>query len=286
MNKLSINLNNLKFDIRWIDMNTTIPLLIFLHGFKSFRNWGFIPYLCERISEKGFITLNLDFSYNGILSENPIKFNVEIFANNTITQEVQDVNILLTILFDKSKWDGNLHQALKNWNGKVHIGGHSRGAGIAIIAAEKFNVIQKIVLLSAISDFNRYTPRLIDKWIKDGFLEFNDPESNQKLRMNSDYILDLLENRDKYNLKGIMQRLDKPTLFIVGDNDLTTPIKESLELKENYEKYKNYKQNHCNFAIIKKANHLFNCNHPFKGTNVYLDEALQRIEDFLFYGQI
>lgn len=282
MNLIQINLNNLRFDIRFVDTKEQHPLFLFLHGFQSFRNWGFIPYLCGKIAEKGFIALNLDFSNNGIVSENPIKFDVETFAKNTITKEIEDLDNLMKILLDENKWNNQLHLALNNWNGNIHIAGHSRGAGIAIIAAEKYQEIRKLVLLSAISDFNRYTPRLIDKWIKDGFLEFNHLPSNQKLRMNSTYILDIIDNQEKYNLKKIMQKLDKPILIIAGDNDLTTPTAESLELKENYEKYRDNKKNHCNFVVIKKANHLFNCNHPFSGS-VYLDEAIQNIEDFLLY---
>ena len=286
MNKLTFQISNLKFDIRFMDLLDQVPLFIFLHGFKSFRNWGFIPYICENLAYNGIITLNLDFSSNGVISENPILYDTDTFANNTISKEVQDVDLLLSILLNDSKENRALGQSLKNWNGQIYLCGHSRGAGIAIIAADKYREIQKVVLLSAISDFNRYTPRLINKWIEGGFLEFNDPQSNQKLRMNSTYILDLIENQEKYNLKKIMQRLDKPTILITAENDLTTPIRESNELIENYKKNQNNKKNHCNFVLIKKANHLFNCTHPFNGTNAYLDEVLQNVKEFLLYEKI
>ena len=39
-----------------------LPLIIFLHGFKGFKDWGGFPYLLEKISEKGFITVAFNFS--------------------------------------------------------------------------------------------------------------------------------------------------------------------------------------------------------------------------------
>lgn len=284
MERISLEIDKLKFDIRKGKNEKVTPIFLFLHGFKAFRNWGFIPYICEKVAEMGLISINFDFSLNGIISENPIQFDVEQFAKNTISQEINDIDLLFSILQNKTLWSEDLKKSLENWNGKIILCGHSRGAGIAIITSSKYIEINKLVLLSPISNFNRYTPRLIQKWIDDGFLEFNDPSSGQKLRMNSDYIKDLLNNRFKFDLTKIIEILDLPVLIIHGDNDLSTPLKEGKELFENYQKNMENKNNRCNFVIINKASHLFNCNHPFKESNQYLDEAFQNIKDFIIYG--
>lgn len=281
MKKISIEIDELKFDIRTNTNTDLVPIFIFLHGFKSFRNWGFIPYLCEQIANRGFISINLDFSKNGIISEYPIKFDVDIFSENTISQEIMDVDKLLSILFNSNNWDTDLKGALINWNGEIILAGHSRGAGIAIITATKYLVVRKLVLMATISDFNRYTNRLIEKWINDGNFEFNDPVSGQRLNLKSSYILDIKHNQDKFNLKKIMQKLDIPILILHGDNDLSTPLTEGKNLYENYKKNIKNKHNHCNFVTINRANHLFNCNHPFNNSNKYLDEAIHNIHKFL-----
>lgn len=283
MKKISIEINKLRFDVRKSIPHKQAPIFLFLHGFKSFRNWGFIPYLSEQVAQKDCISINLDFTKNGVISENPIKFDIQIFSENTVSHEIQDVDNIISILRNQTLWDDNLKNALENWNGKIILCGHSRGAGIAIVIAAKYIEVERLILLAPVSNFNRYTERFIEKWIKDGYMEFNDPTSSQKLKISSSYIKDLIDNSEKYNLKKIMEKLDIPTLIIHGDNDLSTPLREGTELFENYEKNIENKRNRCNFVIIKKANHIFNCSHPFSGTNQYLDEVLHNIEDFLVY---
>lgn len=283
MKKIMIEIDKLKFDIRTAVSNKQVPMFLFLHGFKSFRNWGFIPFVTEQIALKDFISVNIDFTKNGVVNENPIKFDIDIFSQNTVAQEIKDIDCFFSILHNPANWNSELKIGLVNWNGKIILCGHSRGAGIAIVTAAKYIEVEKLILLAPVSTFNRYTPRFIEKWIKNGYFEFNDPSSEQKLKISSSYIVDLLDNSDRYNLKKIMEKLDIPTLIVHGDNDLSTPLREGRELLENYKKNIQNKNNHCNFVIINKANHLFNCNHPFSGSNIYLDEVMHNIVDFLVY---
>lgn len=283
MNKITVKFDELKFDIRKKASEKTSPIFLFLHGFKSFRNWGFIPYVCEKVAELGNISINLDFSHNGVINENPIHFDVEKFAKNTISQEIADVDTFISLLNNPSVWNEDLKKGLESWNGKIIICGHSRGAGVAIVSATKHILVERLILLAPVSDFNRYTPRMINSWTDRGFMEFNDPASGQKLKIYAEYIKDLLDNSNKYNLTKIMQILDLPTLIIHGDNDLSTSLKEGKELFENYQKNKENKRNPFNFVIIKKANHLFNSSHPFKESNQYLDEVIKNIKDFIVY---
>lgn len=284
MKKLTVNFDDLKFDIKTNGEKKSVSIFIFLHGFKSFRNWGFIPYICNQIAQLGYISINLDFSLNGIKSEIPIKFDFEKFARNTISQEVNDVHRLIDYLAN-SKENEDLQNILSNWNGKIILAGHSRGAGISLIIAERIKQVEKVILLSPISNFNRYTPRMIKKWLDEGYIEFNDNQSGQNLKMNSVYIQDLLTNMDKYDLKKIIEKIDKPILILHGSNDITTPIREAKELYESFQNAKENKVNSCNFAIIDKANHLFNVSHPFNGSNSYLDEVINNIKIFLNNGQ-
>ncbi len=283
MNRITVKINELKFDIRRNASEKTAPIFLFLHGFKSFRNWGFIPYVCEKVAESGNISINLDFSHNGIISENPIHFDVEEFAKNTVSQEIEDVDAFISLLNNPSLWNEDLKNGLESWDGKIILCGHSRGAGVGIVTATKHILVERLILLAPVSDFNRYTPRMINSWIDRGFMEFNDPSSGQKLKVDAEYIKDLLDNSNKYDLTKVMHVLDLPTLIIHGDNDLSTSLREGKELFENYQKNKENKRNPCNFVIIKKANHLFNSFHPFKESNQYLDEVIDNIKDFIVY---
>ncbi|MCK5087881.1 MAG: alpha/beta hydrolase, partial [Melioribacteraceae bacterium] len=40
--------------------------LIYIHGFKGFKDWGFVPYIGEYFANKGFFVITFNFSHNGI----------------------------------------------------------------------------------------------------------------------------------------------------------------------------------------------------------------------------
>lgn len=90
------------YDIRYCD-NTSEPkpVMIYCHGFKSFKDWGFIPYICERAAEAGFIAINLDFAYNGIKDTQAMVFDESLFSQNTITREIKDLYELIDALYFK-----------------------------------------------------------------------------------------------------------------------------------------------------------------------------------------
>lgn len=297
-----IKINEISFDIRFDgDIQQKSSLVIFLHGFKSFRNWGFIPYICSKFASAGFISLNLDFEFNGLLSENPVQFDIEKFAENNVSKELENINFLLSLLnelhsaktlqqvffknfasIENSDDFDILYKILKQkWNGKVSLVGHSRGGGISILAARENKIVEKIGLLAPIGYFDRYTPRLKAKWKDEGYLEFNDSMSKQMLKISADYIHDLEQNKDRFNIIELAETLANPVFIIHGENDLSVPLSEVEDLVNSLKKNEINQFTSRNFVIIKKANHLFNINHPFEKSNSYLEEVCDLLISFL-----
>lgn len=272
----TIQINGLTFDVHLHENLQSKPIAIFFHGFKSFRNWGFIPYICNELANDNIITINLDFTLNGVISENPVVFDIERFARNTITQELDDARKLIKTL-NNSKNIPQLKEVLKDWNGEVILMGHSRGGGISMLLADEIKT-SKLILLGTISTFDRYTSRLKQEWLSKGYLEFNDIMNKQLLRMNSTYLIDLEENKEKFDLYKIARHLEIPVLFIHGENDISERAEKA---KEIYKIIQNNQKSNCNFVLLQKANHLFNVTHPFENTNLFLEEALNNIKNFL-----
>jgi pimeloyl-ACP methyl ester carboxylesterase len=294
-------INNLKFDLRYNANNDARkPLIIFFHGFKSFRNWGFIPFICSELANKGFPVINLDFELNGITSINPVQFDVEKFAENTVSNELKNASELINLLnklhndYDLShKKTGdeeyyiNDYQIAKlakiikpKWDGRINLAGHSRGAGISILCADRFDSIHTLALLAPIAHFDRYTNRLKAKWLTDGKLEFKDMMSNQILKMNSNYIADIEENKEEFNLLKTAEKLMNSVLIVHGTNDVSVPLSEPTELYNSFKKMEQNSATIRNFVLLQKANHLFNINHPFEKSNSYLDEVCDLLVNF------
>lgn len=249
-----------------------LPLVIISHGFKGFKDWGFLPYVSSKFAENGNIVICFNFSLNGNPGNDLIVSNVEDFANNTITREVEDLQFLI---------DSALKPAFAEftpikqfWNGSIFLLGHSLGGAISLIVAQNNSVVSKVALWASIAKLDRYTKRQKIEWKKKGFLEFTNLRTNQHLRMNVSYLEDIEKNNKKYDLPGITAKLDKPVLLIHGKQDVTVPAKEAqMMINADNNKVVSYK-------LIEKTGHTFGIEHPLTKITPALEEAINLTSGF------
>lgn len=263
--KILNNINHfITFDI-WDDKSYQKhkPIVIISHGYKGFREWGFIPYLSEKLSENNCISVNIDFSLNGIVDSQKIIFDTELFAINTISQEIIDLNLLIDYL---------KKEQFENWNGEIYLIGHSLGGAISIIVANERNDINGICLMGTISTLDRNTQRQKDLWRANGKVEMKIPTTEQVIWQNVEYLEDKERNRDRFNVLRCISNLQIPIAIIHGEQDVTVPIKEAKLL---FEASKN--NNKVRLELIPKCNHIFNVKHPFVSANEQIEQAINCI---------
>ena len=67
------------------------PHAILLHGFKGFAAWGFFPEIARRIAERGCVVVRYDASGNGVGEDGESFTELEAFARNTLSREIEDL---------------------------------------------------------------------------------------------------------------------------------------------------------------------------------------------------
>lgn len=239
-----------------------------IHGFKGFKDWGYGPYLCDLLAQNGFFSVGFNFSHNGI-GEDLVNFTeLDEFADNTISLEIEELNEVIE--FYKNGGFGFLPQ-----NPKIGIIGHSRGGAVSIVhCAEKQNV-NALVLWSSVSYLDRYSERQKKEWINKGFFEVLNTRTNQLMRLNRVLLDDIIENKARFELKKRIAEISAPILIVHGDQDLAVPVKEAYEL------YQSSKKENTELFIVEKAGHTFDIVHPFQGSNEKFDSVVDRTLDFL-----
>jgi pimeloyl-ACP methyl ester carboxylesterase len=272
--EISNNLNGLiKGDLRIPFLDIPASVVIFSHGFKGFRNWSFIPYISDKFAENGFISVNYDFSLNGIDDDEKQIYNDDIFRKNTVSTEINDLKTLITHLIN---YEG-IFESLNNlWNGDIFLVGHSLGGAVSILTAPYFNQVKKISLWASVSKLDRNTQRQKDVWKEKGYTDIVINSTGQKLHLDFTYI------EDKDNVLGVgaimntMRELPIPVQIIHPLIDMTVNIKEAYELKstESDNRIRD-------LIVIERAGHIFNCRHPFKETNPALEKAFDSTLNFL-----
>lgn len=241
--------------------------LVFVHGFKGFKDWGFGPYLGEYFANKGFLVITFNFSHNGV-GENKTEFTeLEKFANNTFSREVRELNEIISAFrndFFEVKGDTPL--------GLI---GHSRGGAIALLAASKRNDVDAIVTWAAISKIDRYSKRQNQEWRKKGFFEILNTRTNQMMRLDVGLLDDIENNSNStLNIENALKNLNRPLLIAHGEQDLAVPISEAEQL------YKWSDKSRTEFYKLFSTGHTFDIVHPFKGSSEKFEKLLDKTTNF------
>ncbi|MEO8211313.1 MAG: alpha/beta fold hydrolase [bacterium] len=156
-NKFGDNLNT---DFYFNPDLRNIPLVIFCHGFKGFKDWGGFPYLMQKIASEDFFGVSFNFSYNGVGDSGDEQSDftrLDLFARNTFSRELDDLGSVVDYLYEvKDKYNYDINN--------ITLIGHSRGGGIAILKTAEDKRITRLIVLSSVNSFNRYTDVLKGKW--------------------------------------------------------------------------------------------------------------------------
>jgi uncharacterized protein len=262
-------------DIRYPDdKNEKIPVLIFCHGFKGFKDWGSFPYMLDKISGKNIFTVSFNFSHNGVDNslDNPVDFaRLDLFAENTFSKELDDLGRVIDYLFE-NKDSYNFDSE------NITLAGHSRGGGIAILKTAEDKRIRKLITLASVAEFNRYTDERKKRWKDEGYLEVLNTRTNQLMRMNYTLIEDLEKNHDRLNILNAVKKISVPVLIMHGKEDLAVDYSDAEAIYNLSDKSKS------KLILYENTGHTFGAVHPFKGTNKSLEKVISDIINMVKTG--
>ncbi|MFN3693732.1 MAG: alpha/beta hydrolase family protein [Ignavibacterium sp.] len=259
--------NKIRASVYSQDNLNSKPCLILVHGFKGFKDWGFWPYSAQFFSKNGFHVLSFNFSHNGI-GDSLTEFNeLDKFADNTISLEVDELNEVIDIVKKSS---------IKKINcSSIGVIGHSRGGAVSILASAKNKDVNALAVWASVAKLDRYTERQKKEWRQKGFIEVLNSRTNQMMRMNVSLLEDIESNKNSsLNIENAVKNLNKPLLIIHGEQDLTVPIDEGKLLYEYSDKEL------TEFVIIPSAGHTFDIVHPFETSNHKFDRVLEKTLTF------
>ena len=242
--------------------------LIFVHGFKGFKDWGFFPYVSKYFSEKGFFVLTFNFSHNGIgLDKNEFS-EMDKFAQNTVSLEIAELNDLINAYYDG--FFG------KDISGKVVLIGHSRGGAVSLLSSLLNQNPVAYIIWASVAYLDRYTERQKIEWRNKGFVEITNSRTNQIMRLGLELLDDVDKNKESsLNIERAVKNLGKPLLIVHGEEDLTVPISEADTIFNWSNKEKS------ELVKIMNIGHTFGIVHPFDGSTNAFDTVVKETERFI-----
>ncbi len=243
------------------------PCLIFVHGFKGFKDWGFGPYIGDYFAKIGFFILTFNFSHNGVGESLTEFIELEKFANNTFSLEISELSELISAYL--TGYFGLTE------NKKIGLLGHSRGGAISILTAIKRNEVNAVALWSSVSKLDRYSDRQKEKWRKNGVFEVFNKRTRQSMKLNIALLNDIEKNKEgTLNIEKAIKNFNRPLFIAHSDQDLAVPIKEAEQI------YNWSNKELTEFFKVPESGHTFNIKHPFEGSNPKFEELLNRTKKF------
>lgn len=238
------------------------PVILYTHGFKGFKDWGFVPFAGEFFSKNGFSFVAFNFSHNGIGADMNSFTEEEAFTQNTYSLEVEELREMIVRC-----GEGDLGGVEANRS--VYLIGHSRGGGVALLAAQKSPEVQAVTTWASISTVDRYEKHIYEQWKKKGYMEVANSRTGQIMKLGSDLLKDIQKNgKTSLNIVKATKDLNKPLLILHGSNDEAVRFYEAEMLNI----YADPSQSEM--RLIPSAGHTFGAKHPFEGSNTQLDQVL------------
>jgi pimeloyl-ACP methyl ester carboxylesterase len=250
--------------------HTACPILLIIHGFRGSKNWGFFPTIAEEFAKNGSIVISWNMSLNGYSKDAEYIDQPEDFARNTISQEIMDTqSIIDSILHDDLILSNDVRS---QWNGDIHVLGHSRGGGVGILISEKNPSIKKLALWNTVSRFGRFTERQKKLWSESGTFPIDETKDGKVIAMNYTYISDLELHGEEYSLLRAIAEVSADILILHAEQDMTVPIREAYALQE--------KSRSAQIHSITQAGHIFGCTHPFTEMTSSVQDAIDTTTAF------
>ncbi|MEI7027430.1 alpha/beta hydrolase family protein [Paenibacillus sp. y28] len=253
-------------EVRLVPEQRQKPVLVIVHGFKGFKDWGFNPYVATRFAQQGYAVVVFNFSCNGV---HKTDFDeLEKFAVNTYSREQADLQELMKHVTERTLPLGGLFDTER-----IALLGHSRGGANSIIHAAANPSIRAVVTWNSIADCNLFDEAFRQEVLSAGVGYVPNARTKQQMPIRAEFFEDLDVNKERYDIPAVLAGLSVPVLLLQGDQDSERLVKGNARLREAAPQH--------TYITIEGGSHTFGAVHPFAGTTAQLEEAVRLTEQFV-----
>lgn len=206
----------LALDIFFINDKEQRPVVIYVHGFNGFKDWGNFDLIANKLAEEKFVVVKFNFSHNGTSPDRPEEFtNLEAFGNNNFSKQLQELRLVINWVSDTLN---TYHESI-NPN-EIYLIGHSMGGGVCILQAAADSRIRKLITWASISEcktpWGNWPDEKMQEWKTKGVQYYTNGRTGQQMPLYYQLVEDYLQNKEKLDIKKAIQSLTIPILICHG----------------------------------------------------------------------
>lgn len=258
-------------DARYIPDHKKKRVILFIHGFKGFKDWGHFNLLADKMALHHFVFVKINLSHNGTDPEHPHDFtDLEAFSENNFSIELDDIGSAIDYLFSKDCAISTSEMDLD----QLFLMGHSRGGGLVLLKAGEDHRVKAVATWAAVSDFNRWAAEVMEEWKQKGVTYIYNSRTLQNMPLKYQIIEDLQRHSRRLDILGTVRQLNIPMLIAHGTADETVSVEDAKKLHEANPQSELY--------LLEAGNHVFGGSHPYAHQALPADvkKAVDRTIDF------
>ena len=217
-------------------------LVIVVHGFKGFKDWGFFPWTAQRLMQHRLAICRFNMSRSGI-GDDPETFSrLDLFEHDTYSTQLRDLAAVVR------------HAQREFPHLPTFLLGHSRGGGVVLLGAQDVPNLCGVIVWAPISRVDRWDAVTQREWRKRGVLEVENARTKQIMRMSPVILDDYDANAERLDILAATARLRVPLLVLHGGRDESVPVAEGRLIAS--------RASEASLVVLHRASHTFNAIHP------------------------
>ncbi len=263
-------------DVRYEITKTPKPVVLFVHGFKGFKDWGAFNLIAGYFARAGFVFVKMNFSHNGTTPENPIKFvDLEAFGNNNFTIELDDSDVVIDHIFSEKCLVPGEEMDLNNF----FMCGHSRGGAHVILKANEDHRIKAIATWAAINNLEGWqSKKELAYWKEAGVIYIPNSRTGQNMPLKYQLYEDYMANRKRLYVPDAIRNVHIPFLVVHGTGDETVPVATARQMKEWNPQIELFP--------VEGADHAFGATHPYDSPELPRDTKIIADKTIGFFRKV
>ncbi|WP_294240698.1 prolyl oligopeptidase family serine peptidase [uncultured Chryseobacterium sp.] len=248
-----------------------LPLVIFVHGYKGYKDWGAWNLMAEKFVKAGFFFVKFNFSHNGTTVDNPFNFgDLEAFGNNNYSREFSDLGVVIDYFAADPAVDKD----------KIILIGHSRGGAISIIKTYEDERIHGLITLASVDTLDRFPKNeAFENWKIAGVYYVMNGRTKQEMPHYYQFYEDYEKDMHRFDVERATEMAKAYFLIIHGTNDESVNVKNAEHLHLLHP--------NSELFLIENANHTFGAKEPWeknelpKDLNTVVEKCIAFINDKL-----